>query len=179
MNTENYKDQLVQLLPPGKFWNVLIVPGNTFVDLLTAFADEFARVDVRASDLLDEADPRTSSEMLADWERITGLPDECTGAVGTEQERRNVVVAKLVSRGGQSINYFIGLLEALGFTATIEELHPHTCETGCDYPIYEEEAWFVFRVSVPGVVEQQKKDLIECTINKLKPAHVTAIFSYT
>ncbi len=74
--------------------------------------------------LIDEADPRTTSLLLADWERVAGLPDACELAFGGEQsesQRRQALVARLLSQGGLSRAYYLDVIEALGYTATITE----------------------------------------------------------
>jgi uncharacterized protein YmfQ (DUF2313 family) len=71
----DYLRQLQALLPPGPAW-----PKNddaTLTRLFGALASELARVDGRAWQLLEEADPRTTAELFLDWERVAGLPDAC------------------------------------------------------------------------------------------------------
>ena len=41
--------------------------------------------------LIDESDPRSTLEMLNDWERAFGLPDSCTDAADTLAERQNAL----------------------------------------------------------------------------------------
>lgn len=75
MGVRDYKALLLNLLPTGLAW-----PRNGADQrdaMLDAFAVELDRVDSRVGNMLDEADPRTALETLPDWERITGLPDEC------------------------------------------------------------------------------------------------------
>lgn len=85
-----YARSMKALLPPGKLWHMV---GGVLEKLLVACAQELARVDQRALDLLEEADPRTTSELLAEYERELGLT-----ASGTTTERRNRVIALLLLR---------------------------------------------------------------------------------
>ena len=55
-------------------------------ELNASISSELVIVDSRTSKLINEADPRTVSEMLGDWERNYGLPDECT-PIGSTVER--------------------------------------------------------------------------------------------
>jgi uncharacterized protein YmfQ (DUF2313 family) len=65
---------------------------------------ELARLDVRASVLPQEVNPAASLELLPDWERVAGLPDKCSGVLEeTLQGRRNALLTKLTSTGGQSL----------------------------------------------------------------------------
>ena len=75
MDSSAYLSQLLALLPPGDA--LAREPGSKLERLLTVPAAELARVDGRVEALLLESDPARTAEMLADWERALGLPDEC------------------------------------------------------------------------------------------------------
>ena len=119
----DYRRGLQQLLPPGP-----ALPredGAWLTRLLDTFAQELARIDARALRLIEELDPRTALELLPDWERICGLPDACSGTIAvTVPERRAAILAKLTSRGGQSIAYLTTLAAALGYSVAISEFRP-------------------------------------------------------
>lgn len=119
MTPIGYQDAMLQLLPPGAAWPR--EPDSIFGQLMLALGDEFARVDGRIDNLIDEADPRTTLEMLADWERVAGLPDACAGAPDSIGERRIALVNKLAQRGEQSIPYFTAIASRLGYYVEIIE----------------------------------------------------------
>lgn len=191
MNTNDYLQQLRDLLPPGPAWPR--ASDALITRLLTGIAEELARLDARIASLLNEADPRLTTEMLTDWERLCGLPDACTGQLVSRSERRDAVVARLTMIGGQSIAYFVALAKSLGYTVTVTEYRPYTvrskvCDPICDGP------WrYVFRVNAPlenlrrfsvrsGVNEPLAgwgNDLLECVIRRLKPAHTHVLFGYS
>lgn len=75
MDSSAYLSQLLGLLPPGDA--LAREPGSVLERLLSVPAAELARVDGRVEALLAESDPARTTEMLADWERALGLPDEC------------------------------------------------------------------------------------------------------
>jgi uncharacterized protein YmfQ (DUF2313 family) len=75
MDTSAYLSQLLGLLPPGDA--LPREPGSRLERLLSVPAAELARVDGRVEALLLESDPARTTEMLTDWERALGLPDEC------------------------------------------------------------------------------------------------------
>ncbi|MCA3413836.1 MAG: DUF2313 domain-containing protein [Roseomonas sp.] len=75
MDSSAYLSQLLALLPPGDA--LAREPGSVLERLLTVPAAELAQVDGRVEALLAESDPARTAEMLADWERALGLPDEC------------------------------------------------------------------------------------------------------
>jgi uncharacterized protein YmfQ (DUF2313 family) len=187
-----YKEQFKALLPPGRLWDALRADGSLADDLVAALAEEFARVDGRAVDLLAEVDPRTAIEWLAEWEEWAGLPDVCSGALTTLQQRRAALLQKLTATGGQSRAYFVELAASLGYAVDIEEFRPFTCVTACEEPLYDEEWWFTWRVNAP---EQTIIDftcespceeplrawgnkLLECVILAGAPAHTHVLFGY-
>ncbi|RMS34758.1 putative Tail protein [Pseudomonas coronafaciens pv. garcae] len=43
--------------------------------VIAGLSREFARIDGRAFDLLNEMDPANVSELVPDWERVMNLPD--------------------------------------------------------------------------------------------------------
>jgi uncharacterized protein YmfQ (DUF2313 family) len=75
MDGSAYLSQLLALLPPGDA--LAREPGSRLERLLSVPAAELARVDGRVEALLVESDAARTTEMLADWERALGLPDEC------------------------------------------------------------------------------------------------------
>lgn len=190
MTAEQYLAQLQALLPQGAAWSR--EAGAVLTELLHAFAEEFARADARAEQLVDEADPRTTLELLAGWERIAGLPDPCMGEGPTIAERRASLLQKLIAIGGASRSYFIAVAEVLGFTVTITEYTKHTVQHKVDSPIYGEQWNFVWQVNAPLNTERAHtvqsgvdeplgtfgNEPLECVIQALKPAHTFVRFAY-
>lgn len=194
MSNADYLSQLQALLPQGPAWPR--EPAALLTRLLDAFADEFARLDARADQLIDEADPRTTYELLADWERVTGLPGTCALLAGidfTVEQRRAALVTKLTERGGQSRAYFIAMAARLGFTVTITEFSEWTFDSDDDTPFYGWEWNFAWQVNAPlNTVGEWTFDsdddtpfawwgneLLECALTEDKPAHTVALFAYT
>jgi uncharacterized protein YmfQ (DUF2313 family) len=194
MTSEQYRSQLQALLPQGGAW-----PRDAdavLTHLLNAFADEMERLNGRGDTLLEEIDPRTAVELLADWERVAGLPEECAPAADlSTAERRAALAAKLANSGGQSRAYFIELARALGFDITITEFDPSVCgQMQCGQPL-QGEAWaYAWRVNAPlfspfqficGVsacgdpLGGASNAPLECSFDHQKPAHTFVFFAYT
>ena len=192
---DSYLAATQALLPLGRAWSRRI--DNTLTKLLTAFSEEFARVDGRAVDLRNEADPRSARELLPDWERVCGLPDVCSaGLATTVQERRAAVVAKLTAQGGASKAYFISLALQLGYVIEIDEFRPFVtglarCGASLNGGHTVRHQWRV-RVTGPRYTAfrtgtSQAGDMLgkiarasdlECKLKRLKPAHTRLIVSY-
>lgn len=110
---EEYRDQLRGLLPAGPAWDPEPVPEIDLV--LTGVAVEFARIEARAVDLLNEMDPAGVSELVPDWEKVMGLPDPCLGLNPSFEDRRLAVRRRLVAIGGQTPAYFIEVAVSQGY----------------------------------------------------------------
>lgn len=179
MTPEAYARQLKQLLPPGRLW--LLEPTSWLSKLLTAVADELARIDGRGEDLLREWDPRSALETLDDWERVLGLFPEPTATVS---ERQNAVAARLVARGGQTPEYFVDLAARLGFVATITVTAPYTWRVNVN--LSASSAAYTLRVSEFRAGASRAGDrvanrdiaVLETEINRAKPAHTLVLFAY-
>jgi len=188
-----YREQLKALLPPGQAFPR--DPGTTLHDLLDGMSIEFARLDGRGGALPWEANPSTTAELLPDWERVAGLPDKCSGILEeTLQGRRNALLTKLTSTGGQSAEYFIELAASLGYTVTIEVFRPFRAGASLAGDPLTNGPWaFTWLIRAPEVSVTEFRagmsaagerlrtwgnDTLECKINQLKPAHTVALFAY-
>ncbi len=192
LTAENYLQQLQGLLPRGKAW--VRDAGAKLTLLLTGVAQEFARIDVRNNDLINEADPRTTTELIADWERNAGLPDICVTVDQTIAQRRTALVSKLTMLGGQSRQYFIDLADSMGYpSATINEFRPMNCNDNCNYALNSEADRFFWKINLPSdgatyvmncndpcnsPLQAWGDEAIECRINHYKPAHTNVLFAY-
>lgn len=114
--------QLGTLLPPGRAWSQ--ETGGPQATLLDGLGEEFAAVEARVSDLLREYDPQRALELLSEWEDALGLPDPCVGALGTLDERRGAIVARLVTLAGSNPTDLIQLAATLGYQVRVVEHRP-------------------------------------------------------
>ena len=186
-----YLQQLQALLPCGPAWPRQ--NGAVLTELLRAWADEFARVDARGAQLLEEADPRKTFELLADWERVAGLPDPCVGAGQSTSQRQQALAARISSLGGQSAAYYIAVALLLGYPITITEFRPHDCDSDVEYPFYGDDWAYVWQVNAPtatagdwSVEDSVDDDLgysgnttLMCVLSRLKPAHTTVVYNFS
>lgn len=161
--------------------------------VLQGLAAEFARAHNRLGDLLRDSDPRTTYELLTDWERAFGLPDACCGSSDDMQARINALVAKVFGAGSPTPQYFIDLAATVGYDITITELGPFRVTSPVTAALYGEEAVFVWQVNaalntvayfdmnstVETPLARWGNSILECIINRAKPAHTFVIFSYS
>lgn len=178
MTADDYKNLLIQLLPRGPLWS-----GMAWLKkVLAAWGQGLVRVHDRVADLLREADPSQAVETLPDWERMLGLPDECTVTATDIISRQQAIVAKTISQGGQSIAYYIALAAATGYEIAIDEFEPFTTESTTDDLLYDEgwaTSWIVRVLSAPvgRYVDGHCLDL-ECVITRANQSHLEVGFNY-
>jgi uncharacterized protein YmfQ (DUF2313 family) len=195
LSAEQYLSHLQALMPLGAAWSR--EPGSDNTSTLAALAQELARVDARCEDLARESDVRAADEMLADWERLLGLPDDCmAGQALSVIDRRLIATQRLVEQGGQSAAYFIALAALLGETGcTVTEFRPFNCNGDCNDALYSQSDRFVWRMNIArpannarfancnddcnDALQAYTPSLIECPINERKPAHTTVLFAYS
>lgn len=188
-----YAGQLAALLPSGPAW-----PRNRdskLVALLEALAVEAARVDERGGELLSEMTPDTTFEMLPDWELAAGLPDYCDDVVETISQRRDALLARLRSLGGQSPAYFVALAETFGFAISVTEYRPFRAGMSCAGDGLTNGDWvFTWQINAPsetvfpfraglGVAGEPLatwgNSRLECLMERFRPAHTLLIFTYS
>lgn len=112
---DDYHQMLMDLLPRGRAWP----RDGEDADLMNGWAAELARVEQRGWDLLDQIDPRTTGEMMPDWERFFGLP-----GTASETQRRKELIAAWLAGGSLSRDDIGNLLEQLGITASVHFHRP-------------------------------------------------------
>lgn len=199
MSTEaDYLQQAQAMLPQGPAWTRSL--DATLTKVLRVFAAESYRTALRGERLVREANPAGTLELLPDWERVTGLPDECAKCVDsakTIEERRNDLVRHLRGNAEPTAAYFEALGALLGYAVTVSELKPFIsglsrCGDRLNGPAsvrYNAVTVFIsgsrvawFRAGSGRCGERlgaiRYASELECVLNKLKPAHVNFIYSY-
>jgi uncharacterized protein YmfQ (DUF2313 family) len=119
---------LLSSMSPG--YDTTTWAGSVMGRLMSCFASELERFEDDVMKLLRESVPGLANELLSDWERMAGLPDECSPLAGTIPQRQQIVHAKITQSKGNSsadefiasnATYFIGYAESLGMTVVISE----------------------------------------------------------
>ncbi|KHA57123.1 hypothetical protein NM74_07815 [Aeromonas hydrophila] len=108
---DDYHKTLLDLMPRGRAWPRDGEDGQ----LMYAWSAELERVEQRGWQLLEEWDPRTTTELFTDWEGFFELP-----GTGSEEERRQQLIAEWLEGGTLSRDDIDGLLDELGVDATVK-----------------------------------------------------------
>ncbi len=188
-----HKQVLLTLYPPVSY----DINGENFLIQCEVDGNAFDRLQASANNVLNTIHPKTSGEMIADWERMLGLEIDLNKSYA---ERVNKVIIKLNAIGGLSIPYFIKLAKSIGVEIQIKEFSPlqNDLPNVGDIPIQnspQEQLIFMWRVTVLNgddniiyfragqstagnrLVEFGDR-IIEEFFKDLKPAHTYCYFAY-
>lgn len=176
-SAEDWRTAFWGLLPQGRVWPR--DPDTVQAQVILALMQAFVRHTTAANGLLVDAFPATTDDLLPEWQATLGLPDPCAGnATLTLAQEQAQVVARLVSRGGQSRPYFLNLAQTLGWTdAQIVEYPPYRCGmSGCNDPLCDQNWAFAFRMLAASTSEPDQ--ILVCEVRNRAPAHCWAMFTF-
>ena len=189
----DYASALLALGYRGRAWP--IEPDSVRYKVVFGLVQSYVRSGARAVNLIREASPASTLELLPEWEATLGLPDPCTVANPSTAQRQAAVLAKFVGAGGQSVPYFVSVAAALGYTITVKEFTPFRLGfSRFGDPLLGpgwENVWQVnapqisvkyFRLGI-GVFGDPFWSIdnteLECRLRTIKPAHTILNFVYS
>ena len=192
-SASDYLGALQALMPTGRVWPRDSDAVQTQV--LSGLVQTYVRNNARASNLLIDAFPATTEELLPQWEATLGLPDPCAGLEPTIQLRRAQVLTRFISGGGQSVNYFIQKAASLGYAISVTQFSPFRFgQSPFGTPMYAPSWAFAWQVNAPtfsinnfqfgtdGFGEPfsyWSNNVLQCELQSCAPAHTTLNFSYS
>lgn len=192
-SANQYAEALHALAPSGLLWDALR-QDPIWEPLIDALAQEFARIDSRANQLLDETDPRTILELLSEAEAAVGLPDSCRGLGTSIEQRRIDLKARRLDKGGYGWPIWKALVESFGFTnVTFDEFPPADVSMSVDSPLYSDDWVNAFRINATAPaaiqfttsssVDESLGDVaatsrLECVVRRKAASHTTPLFNY-
>lgn len=169
-HSEDYCDTLPQLFPQGLAWRMK--PGGLMRQLFCALSYEYSRIEIRGRDVINESDPRTTVELLEDWERNLNIPGECQELAPTTAGRQAAVTAKYTQKNGPNPAYFLQLAEEYGYTGTVITRSlgsPFLCTSRCIDALYSG-AW-VWTFGIQTNESLSSDDSFDCMVNQMVPNH--------
>ena len=190
---EENTQALADLLPQGIAWEAKNIEESNMYKLLRALSKEFTRVQSKINEFVTEHNPETTTNLIEEWERAVGIPDDCFSNTVSLDLRRKQVVAKFAKMNVQTAQDFIDLAAYFGYRVTIKN-----AEDGSIFPmvfpfILGEQDWLIntmlvkfidldtpnntFPITFPFTFGGDE-NIITCVFNKLKPATVVIIFQY-
>lgn len=179
INKERCANSLANLFPNDPIFGSKFIDSSNFRKLLFGISFECSRVEEKMDTLSNEMDLFETEELLVEWERAWGIPDDCFQEVEalTREERINQVLAKIRGNGVSTEQQFIDIVTLLGGSIVI--VRP------TNFPRFRF-VWIIegdFNSNVPPydlpydfAVDENS---IQCFLNKLKPANTVLIFEET
>lgn len=189
----HYRRALLSLLPQGKAWPR---DEDSVLSLLAlGLATVYERTSDRAGQLVVDAFPATTVELLGEWESTLGLPDPCAGDNPTLQQRVGQVVSRLLDNGGQSLAALQSFAADLGYTVTVTNDAPFRVGQSHVGDHLGRDDWsstwaanaalvnvIPFRVGRSAVGEPLASwgnETLECELAERAPAHSVPQFRYS
>ena len=189
----DYLSALQALMPRGRVW-----PRDsdaTQTKALSGLTPTCARQNIAANNLLVDAFPSSTFQLLPEWEETLGLPDPCAGSSPTVQGRRSQVVTRFTGIGGQSVAYMTAFALTLGYSITISQFVPARSGLLRAGQPLNGSAWahawrvtaplnttFAFRAGLSTAGEPLTtigNTVLECELRAIAPAHTTVFFVYS
>lgn len=192
LSARAYRAQVAALMPRGRAWS--LSPRSALSGLLAAIAAVFARVDEVAVSFLTEILPNSALAFLPDWERVLGLPDDCSALAQTISGRRAAVVNKLVAQPDLSAESYRRIARAFGVEITVRQ-HDRVLAEAIPGLDTSNGRWrFVWWITIPTEADVRYFDTLsdvnmplaeieriaelECRLRKAAPAHTHLVIGY-
>jgi uncharacterized protein YmfQ (DUF2313 family) len=179
------------LLPRGRVWPR--DPDAVLAQVMAALAPTYVRQTQSLAALMADAFPVAPVELLPEWEATLGLPNPYAGTQ-TITQRQAQVALKFAGDGGQSVPYFLSVLNAFGFSgATITEFVPFRANcNSANQPIIGQDWANTWLITAPNLsvqyfetnVSAANESLfaitgaaaLEWVIGQYAPAHTYVLF---
>lgn len=179
-------------LPQGGVFDAAREQDTNFNDLLKGLGEELFRLESEIFRVCQEMDPRLTLDLLPEWERSVGIPDECFSTVEGLVRRREQVLLKLRGVRVQTADDFVELAAILGQTIEIEAgaiSGAYPMRYPARYLGGAKAARFTMIVHFPNAQNTNYPQpypvpygvatgVTECVIEHTAPATVQVIFSY-
>lgn len=110
---------LLAHLPTGMAWDAFRITGKVANRLYSAFAEAYEDAWEALCRLATELDPRTTEQMIDEWERAVSLPDPCLPKYQTLEDRRAWVMWRLSKRRWSTASDWIELAALFGIKIAV------------------------------------------------------------
>ena len=193
---------LLRHTPLGEAWRAYRTPGKVAARLYEGYAKAYDDCSAALCRLTAELDPRTTTELLPEWERALALPDACLPAATTLEERRDRLMFRLAKRRWTTAQDWHDLAEIFGLAIAITPgwlvqkpaLYAHRYAKRYDlfpklgrFRVYinilaDRSAGYDYGVAGRGpgypvpYGSEEKYALFKCLIERVRPANVVVIW---
>lgn len=183
------RQQVSEHMPGGRAWAAKNREGSNVYAVVSSCAAQFNVVQQQIEELARQFDVSLSSDLLPDWEKSVGIPDDCLGLANTLEERRQNVIDRLRRAPVVTKADFEALGQALiGQQVTVtpgKEIETFPIpfpivlsNTPSRFKLYVtigELTGFVY--DFPFAFGNLRSDILECVFRKVAPASVVLKFN--
>jgi uncharacterized protein YmfQ (DUF2313 family) len=124
-SASDYLGALQALMPRGRIWPRDV--SSVQAKVLAGLTKVYEAHNQRANNLLVDAFPKTTAELLPEWEATLGLTSASAGPVASVAARQALVVARLIGANGIAADDFAGYAALLGYSVTVKGNAPFRC----------------------------------------------------
>lgn len=182
LTADDYLTLLRRLGPSARL--TASTAGTRFDQWLQAASEELARVhSVMVAAVYAEMTPETASRIIEGWLEAVGIPDECVPEIpATLGEQQAVALARWLATNGGTPAFFEEVALNLGFVVTVTEQPYSAFRVGTSRAgqrLGQADLIYYWQVDASATLTAEERALLECEINRLKPAHTVAVFVYS
>jgi hypothetical protein len=199
------RQTLLRHFPTGDAWHALRIATKAMARLVTAIAEAYEDCTKALCAMIAELDPRTTTDMISEWEEAVSLPDPCLPQATTLDERRFWVQWRLNKRRYSTADDWRYLASLFGLEIAITPgwyvqkpaLYPSTYPKRYDrFPKLGRFRVYINVMDLPNCGYDYGRDFrgggypieygctrasydnLKCLIERVKPANVVIIWDF-
>ncbi len=179
-------EKLSQYLPGGRIFEAKSQPNSIMHKLLEIVSTEISRFLSVLRDIELEHFPGTTTAFIEEWEKALGIPDQCFKTDGSIAQRRNQILMKYAFMNVTTVEDFVRLGNLLGFNIRVVPGRQFLTS-----PTPDKEIAFTMKVILPSTntvsvfdhifdfpFQDPNNTLVQCVINRVKPANVNVVYEF-
>lgn len=168
--------------------------GSTLRKILIGLASEWLNFRDKINEVSNQYNPKTTTQLIQEWEEFVGIPDSCIPVASTIEQRRLNILLKLAGINATTENQFKKIAEILGYNIQVSN-GASTSTFPLTLPfllISEASAPYTIVITLPSSIEPsgfpltfpftltaQQPAILNCLFDKLKPANTQLFFRYS
>jgi len=187
-------DILAQYLRDDNLHEAKNREDSTLRKILIGLASEWLNFRSKINEVSNEYNPKTTTQLIDEWEQFVGIPDNCIPVASTIEQRRLNVLLKLAGINATTEKQFKNVASILGYNIEVSN-GVSTSTFPLTLPfllISEASAPFTIVITLPSSIKpsgfpltfpftltSQQPAILDCLFNKLKPANTQLFFRYS
>lgn len=187
-------DILAQYLRDDNLHEAKNREDSTLRKILIGLASEWLNFRSKINEVSNEYNPKTTTQLIDEWEQFVGIPDNCIPVASTIEQRRLNVLLKLAGINATTEKQFKNVASILGYNIEVSNgVSTSTFPLTLPFLLISEgSAPFTIVITLPSSIKpsgfpltfpftltSQQPAILDCLFNKLKPANTQLFFRYS